>query len=284
MTRPVAVTGAPGQLGRALVRACELARVPVAPLSRADLDITDADAVEAALKAIGPAVVLNCASYNDVDGAEQDPRRALEVNAFGVRALARAARAAGALLLHYSTDFVFDGTGTRPYSEDDTPNPQSVYAASKLLGEWFALEEPESYVLRVESLFGEVGAHGRHSSLEKIVRGIEAGDEVAVFTDRTVSPSYVHDVAAATLAVVRTRPQPGIYHCVNGGSTTWEGLAREAARQLGKTPRLKLTKLADVRLAASRPAFCALANDKLAAAGIPMPAWQDAVARFLAAR
>ena len=101
-----------------------------------------------------PDVVVNCAADNDVDGAETEPLRALAVNAFAVRALARAADECGAALVHYSTDFVFDGTASRPYVETDEPNPQGVYAASKLLGEWFALEARRGFVLRVESLFG----------------------------------------------------------------------------------------------------------------------------------
>src|SRR6185503_16594850 len=106
---------------------------------------------------------VNCAAYNDVDGAEGAATTALALNAFAVRSLARAARRAGAGFVHYSTDFVFDGEQTRPYVEDDPPNPRSAYAASKLLGEWFALEHPGAFVLRVESLFGEPGPGGSRS-------------------------------------------------------------------------------------------------------------------------
>lgn len=281
MPGTVVITGADGQLASAIRRIFE-AGYRVVPLTRSDLDITADDAVETSVGALRPDLIVNCASYNDVDAAEQHPVRALEVNAFGVRALARAARKLGAILVHYSTDFVFDGTGNRPHTEDDLPNPQSVYAASKLLGEWFALEAPGAYVLRVESLFGAAGAGGRHSSLERIASGIDAGDEIPVFTDRTVSPSYVDDVAAATLKVFEQVPTAGLYHCVNTGSATWEAVAREVARQLGKSPRLRLLTLADVKLAAPRPLYCAMANTKLAAVGIEMPAWQDAVGRYLA--
>jgi dTDP-4-dehydrorhamnose reductase len=223
-------------------------------------------------------VIVNCAAYNQVDRAEEEPHRALDVNAFGVRALARAAASAGALFVHYSSDFVFDGTATRPHTEDDAPNPQSVYAASKLLGEWFALEAPGAYVLRVESLFG---ARERRSSLEAIVAGLRSGTEVPVFTDRTVSPSYIVDVAAATLALVERCPAAGLYHCVNSGAATWEAVAIEAARQLDVTPRLRPMKLAEMKLSAPRPLYCALSNAKLAAAGILMPAWEDALSRYL---
>ena len=147
------VTGAGGQLGRTLVRALAPA-CDVTPLIRTELDLTDDARVRAVVAAARPGVILNCAAYNDVDGAEDDPVTALAVNAFGVRSLARAAAGIDATLVHYGTDFVFDGTAAEPYVETDAPNPQSVYATSKLLGEWFA-GAARHYVLRVESLFGE---------------------------------------------------------------------------------------------------------------------------------
>jgi dTDP-4-dehydrorhamnose reductase len=208
--------------------------------------------------------------------------RALEVNAFAVRELARAADGVGATLIHYSSDFVFDGTTSRPYREEDEPNPQSVYAASKLLGEWFALEARRGFVLRVESLFGSAaGGPARRGSLETIAAGIGRGIEVPVFTDRTVSPAYVIDVAWATQALLRTDAAPGVYHCVNAGAATWFDIALEIGRLLGREPRLRPVTLKDVTLRAPRPVFCALDNGRLRALGISMPTWQDAVARHL---
>lgn len=283
MNGPIVVTGAAGQLSSVLLRTFG-PDVPVVGLRRDQMDIADAGSVERALGPIRPAVIINCASYNDVDGAETHPVAALETNAFAVRTLARVAASMGSLLVHYSTDFVFDGTGSVPAAETDVANPRSVYGASKLLGEWFALEAPGAYVLRVESLFGAGAPFHHRSSLVKIIRGIEDGAEVPVFTDRTVSPSYVVDVAAATRAMIERRPAPGLYHCVNSGAATWEEVALEAARQLGREPRLRRTAVADVVLPAQRPQYCALSNAKLAAAGITMPTWQDALQRYLAGR
>ncbi|MEI6668549.1 MAG: dTDP-4-dehydrorhamnose reductase [Acidobacteriota bacterium] len=284
MPNPILITGAEGQLARAIATRFG-ADHEVAALTRADLDVTDDGAVETVLLAMAPSVVINCASDNDVDGAQIRPVRALEINAFGVRALARAVGRAGSTLVHYSTDFVFDGTATRPYVEDDRTNPQSVYAASKLLGEWFALDVPNGYVLRVESLFGAAQA-GRpaRSSLDRIVNGIEAGEEVPVFSDRTVSPSYVHDVADATRRVLEMKAPPGVYHCVNAGACSWLDVAREAGRLLGIEPRLRPITLESVALKAPRPKYCALDNSRLAALGIVMPTWQDALARYIIAR
>jgi dTDP-4-dehydrorhamnose reductase len=284
MRPTVLITGAAGQLAQALIQAFEPG-YQVDALGRAELDITDESAVDALVAARSPAIVINCASDNDVDGAETHPVRALEVNAFGVRALARAVERIPAVLVHYSTDFVFDGAATRPYHEEDRTNPQSVYAASKLLGEWFALEATRGFVLRVESLFGGApGGRGVRSSLDRIVSGIEAGVEVPVFSDRTVSPSYVHDIAAATRALLETHAAAGVYHCVNTGACSWVDVAREAGRLLGVEPRLRPITLKAAALPAPRPTFCALDNSRLARLGIVMPSWQDALARHIRAR
>ena len=278
------VTGAGGQLGRALARVFA-AQGEVVPLTHADLDLTDDAAVRARVGEARPDVILNCAAYNAVDQAEGDPVTALAVNAFGVRSLARAALGVDATLIHYGTDFVFDGTASEPYREDDSVNPQSVYAMSKLLGEWFA-EGARHYVLRVESLFGgaalEPGADGRRlgSSLDRIADALIAGREVRAFVDRVVSPSYVDDVAAATSSLVRTAPAYGLYHCVGSGHASWFDVATELAERLGVGPAIRGITLDELKLRAPRPRFCALSNRKLAEAGIEMPHWRDALARY----
>ena len=155
MSRRVLVTGAAGQLADAVLRA--FADQHIVAHTRATLDVTDADAVRRAGDAARPDVIINCAAFNQVDAAETNPTDAFAVNAFAVRSLARAADAHGATLVHYGSDFVFagqDGPDTPPYDESVPPSPMSVYAASKLVGDWMALEYPRAFVLRVESLFG----------------------------------------------------------------------------------------------------------------------------------
>ena len=277
----VLVTGAAGQLAFAVARAFGRGS-EVRALARADLDIRDDGAVRGAIEAHQPSLIVNCAAYNDVDGAELDPVAALEANAFAVHGLARAAEAAGATIVHFSSDFVFDGAATRPYTEEDRPNPQGVYAASKLLGEWFALEASRAYVLRVESLFGApAGAGTRKGSLAGLVDGILGGREVPVFVDRTVSPSYVVDVADATHRLVASGSPSGLYHCVNAGACSWHDIATEIAGLLGKTAVLRPITLDSVSLRARRPRYSALDCPRLRAAGIDMPAWQDALQRYL---
>ena len=275
----IVVIGAAGQLGTAIVRSLA-PRAEVVPLTRQEVDLDDGDALERRLVAEGPDVVINCAAFNDVDGAETRAMAAIRTNALAVRALARACRARGALLVHYGTDFVFDGGSDRPYTEDDEPSPESVYACSKLLGDWFAADAPRHYVLRVESLFG--GAR-RRSSVDRIAEALARGEPARVFVDRTVSPSFVEDVAAATWRLIESEAPHGLYHCVNSGSTTWFDLGKEIARLLDREPNLVPVKVADVKLAARRPQYAALDNAKLRRAGIDMPSWQDALKRYLAA-
>ena len=273
----VFVTGARGQLAGAIMESYR-DDAQVRAYSRADLDISDFDAVMARVEPDPPDVIINCAAYTNVDLAEEEPQKALNANAFGVRVLARAARHTGAALVHYSTDFVFDGHAGKPYVEEDRPNPQSVYAQSKLLGEWFALDAPRAFVLRVESLFGGPNAK---SSIDRIAQAIAEGREAKVFHDRVVSPSYVVDVASATRALV-ARGEPGLYHCVATGHASWYEVALEIARVMGREQdaRLLPVSVADVSLRAPRPQFAALANDKLRRV-LPVPTWQDALRRYL---
>jgi dTDP-4-dehydrorhamnose reductase len=169
----------------------------------------------------------------------------------------------------------------RPYVESDPAAPQSNYARSKLLGEWFAADAPLHYVLRVESLFGGPLAK---SSIDRILDAIQRGEPARVFVDRTVTPSYVTDVAEATAQLLVIRPPAGVYHCVNSGVTTWLEVALEAARLLGRDPNLIPTEVASVSLPAKRPKYCALSNEKLHREGIGMPNWQDALGRYIAGR
>lgn len=277
----VLVTGAQGLLAAAVVR--EFGTLgEVRAYDRRELDIRDAGRARAVIAAERPDAIINCAAYNSVDAAETDAVSALALNALAVRALADAAAAVGAAFVHYGTDFVFDGEASRPYTEDDSPNPRSVYGASKLLGEWFALQAPRGYVLRVESLFGEPGPAGsRAGSLGTIVRQIQGSECAPVFVDRTITPAYTKDVAWATRQLLVRDASPGIYHCVNSGATTWAEVAAELARLLGRPLLMEPITLEALALPARRPRYSALSNAKLAAAGIQMPTWRDALARYL---
>ena len=276
----VLVTGANGQLAAFIVQA--FSGGEVIALARQSLDVTSPSAVARAIADAAPDLIVNCAAFNDVDGAESRATDALAVNAFAVRSLARAAETAGAVLVHYSSDFVINSDRAEPHDEDVRPSPVGVYASSKLLGEWFARQAPRAYVLRVESLFGSpAGWSGRRGTLDHIVDGIEQGRDVKVFTDRIVSPSYSKDVADATKYLVTRAAPAGLYHCVNDGHASWHDVAMEAAAVLGIEPRLVPITVDQMPLKVPRPRYCALSTKKLAATGFAMPTWRDALRRWL---
>jgi dTDP-4-dehydrorhamnose reductase len=280
----IVVFGSRGMLGSALVHELQHGTVShdVFPFDHTAVDLTDPDAVAASLRHLRPQVIINAVAYNAVDAAEDHPIDALRVNAYAVRTLARQAIAHNATLVHYSTDFVFDGKQTHVLTELDRPNPQSVYGISKLLGEWFAVDVPRAYVLRVESLFGQIeGGPKEKGSVTGLVNALKAGSRPKVFADRTVSPTYIVDGARATIQLIERKAPAGLYHCVNNGICTWQEFAIEAARLLGVEPDVEPVRLADMTLKAARPLYCAMSNEKLAQAGIPMPTWQDALARHL---
>jgi dTDP-4-dehydrorhamnose reductase len=277
-TSIVLVVGADGQLGRAIVERFRRDAI-VHGLNRRDLDITDAAAVDSAVARLSPTLIVNCAAFNDVDGAQQQQPLAFAINGLAPGILARAAHAAGAVFVHYGTDFVFAGREDRAWTEADPPEPQSVYAQSKLVGEWMARDCQRHYVLRVESLFG--GPLGR-STIDRVVAALREGRPMNLFHDRTVSPSFVDDVSEATWQLLERRAEHGVYHCVNSGSTTWRGVGQAVARTLGLDESLIVpTSVTDVVMKAPRPQFAVLSNEKLARAGVIMPRWEDAVARYL---
>ena len=276
----VLVIGAAGQLGRAMAARLAMEHT-VTRWTRDEIDLRRHCELGDRVRQLAPAAIMNCAGYNNVDQAEQDQEIALDVNAMVVRTLARAAADLDAVLVTYSTDFVFAGTASVPYTEQDRPEPQSAYAQSKLVGEWMAADAPRHYVMRVESLFG---GPKRRSSIDRIAAAVQSGEPAPVFVDRVVSPSFVADVAEASAHVLRTEAPFGLYHCVNTGHATWSEVGQEIARLLGKTEAaLKPISVSDVALPAPRPQYAALSNAKLAATGFVMPTWQNAIARYLSA-
>lgn len=276
----VLLAGAGAQLGGALV--ARLAPVcALTPLTRDRLDVTNAAAVEQAVAAVRPDVVVNCASFNDVDGAEREAAAVLAVNGLAVGYLADACARTGAVLVHYSTDFVFDPAQDPGLLMEDAPvAPRSLYAQSKLLGEILARRAPRHYIFRVASLFG--GARLK-SSVDKLAASLVAGTPVRAFENRTVTPSYVVDIAEALAATLAGTVPFGTYHCVNTGKATWLEVARAMAAALGRdADRLVERSVFDpAAWPARRPTYPALSNAALAAHGVVLPAWQDAIARYV---
>ena len=278
------ITGAGGRLGAVMASELQQSGHHVTALTRSELDITNPRSVHAAIGRLEPDAIVNCCAYNAVDAAEADPAAAFAVNAHGPAALADAAAHAGAVLVHFSSDFVFDGEAPEPYAEDAPANPLNVYGASKLAGEHQVQRLGEHYILRVESLFGGPMLTGRTATIDYIADNLTAGLTVRAMVDRTVSPSYVDDVVRASRALLERGAPFGTYHCVTSGCTTWYELACEAARCLGATAPVLPVRSDDFVAPAARPRFCAMSNRKLRALGIEMLSWRAALAHHLAAR
>jgi dTDP-4-dehydrorhamnose reductase len=275
------VAGGGGQLGRDLVAALgpDLAWAG----GRAELDIADAAAIDAVFRRVRPDVVFNAAAYNKVDGAESEVGRALEVNALGPSLLARAARAANALLVHFSTDYVFDGSAARPYREDDCPRPLGAYGASKLAGEHMvASARGQSLVIRTSAVFGRGGNRQKGGSfVERILDQARAGRPLRVVSDQMFSPTYSPDLGAAAVALVQAGAR-GLVHVSGGGACSWHELAVAALGLAGVEAPVEAVQAADLNLAASRPPYSVLDNGRYQGFGLPaMRPWRDALSASL---
>lgn len=271
------VTGAGGMLAADLLPV--LADDDVVALTRADLDITDAAAVSAAIDAARPEVVVNTAAYTAVDAAETDEATALAVNGDGPAHLAAACASSGAVLLHVSTDYVFDGTATSPYAEDAPTGPRSAYGRTKLAGERAVLGTARGYVVRTAWLYGAGGPN----FVATMARLERERDTIDVVDDQHGQPTWTADLATVLRALgeqayADTAP-PGVYHGTNAGKTTWYGLAREVFSLLGADPdRVHPTTTEAFPRPAPRPAWSVLAHDHWAAAGLPpLRDWRTAL-------
>ncbi len=271
------VVGSAGQLGRELVA---LLGPDVAWAGdRAELDVTDPAAVEALVERVRPDVVWNATAWNRVDAAEAEPDAAFAVNAHGPAHLARAARDASALLVHYSTDYVFDGASSRPYREDDPPHPLSVYGASKLEGERLVAAAGGAHlVVRTSGVLGRGGSEQKGGSfVERIVAQARAGKPLRVVADQVFAPTSAVDLAAASVALVRSGAR-GLVHVTNAGSCSWHELALAALAAAGLQAPVEPISLADLRLPARRPAYSVLDTARARALGLPpLRSWREAL-------
>ena len=278
----VLLTGAGAQLAGA-IRARFEGACALTAVTRQECDIASTTDLTRVVDDIRPDVVINCASWNDVDGAEREAEAALRVNGLALATLADAAARVDAVLLHYSTDFVFDpASDPGPMGEDAPTSPRSIYAQSKLLGEILARRAPKRYVLRVASLFGGPRAK---SSLDRMAAAIRRGDTVKAFANRTVTPSYVPDLANAAADILGGDVPYGLYHCVNSGHGTWLDVARALATDAGLDPDRAVTPVPfdPAAYPARRPTFAALSNAALAGHGVQLPSWRDAISRYVRA-
>ncbi len=282
----VAVIGATGQLGAALVAALRTgSAAAVFPLGHEDVECTDPQSVDAALTPLRPDVVVNCAAVVRVDACEDRPEDAFRVNALGALYVARAAARLGAACVHISTDYVFDGRRDAPYREADPPAPINVYGASKLAGEHLVAQAcPRWLIVRTASLFGGTGARGKGGNfVTTILDRARRGERLQVVDDVRMSPTYAPDAAAALERLI-ARGVTGLYHLANRGACTWYEFALRILTLAGVTARVDPVPATAYPARARRPPNSALNVTRVeAVTGTTMRSWEDAVADYLSA-
>lgn len=286
MSRKAVVLGSSGQLGVELVRVFQERGFQVTGFERKALDITDRDKVERKLAEIDPNVVINSAAYNQVDVAEKEAQAAFLSNALGVRHLALACRQLDAQLVHFSTDYVFDGELGRPYTETDPPHPLSAYGVSKLAGEFYAqayLASP--LIIRTSGVFGPGGLRtARGNFIEVMLRLARGGQPIRVVADHVASPTYAPILAARTADLVEGGHK-GVIHAGGGKAISWFEYAKLIFQAAGLRPGVQPTNEREYRTPARRPRFSALSNAYLESLGVsPFPPLEQAIADYLQRR
>lgn len=276
----VLVTGVKGQLGGDVVACLEAQNVPCWGVDIDDFDLTDQKAVRDAVLGYAPDVIVHCAAYTAVDKAEDEGRELCrKVNVEGTRNMAQCAKELDAKFMYFSTDYVFPGTGTTPYVEEDATGPSNFYGLTKLEGEQVVKELLTKYfTLRISWVFAD---HG-HNFIRTMLRLSETHDTLTVVNDQIGSPTYCPDVAKLVCEMIRTE-QYGTYHVTNEGLCSWYDFAVEIFRQAGKQVTVKPVTSEEYGASkAVRPKNSRMSKDKLAQAGFDrLPPWQDALTRFL---
>jgi dTDP-4-dehydrorhamnose reductase len=271
------VTGAGGQVGQSVVAV--LGDRDVVAVDHATLDLADRDRVEQVIGEVVPDAVINCGAMTDVDGCERDPDAAFAANALGVRNLAVAAARVGAHVVHISTDYVFDGTATRPYDEWDPVAPISEYGRSKLAGERELAEHASSWTIaRAAWVYGRPGG----DFVSWVLDAVERGETPPVVEDQTSSPTYAPDLAKVLVDFAAAR-RPGLFHVANAGTATRVEMATAALTERGLDPdTIKPVSFADLNRPAARPTYSVLDNRAMRVAGLPpLRPWREAVAEYV---
>lgn len=278
----ILITGANGQLGQDFQKLFTKENIEFFPTDFGtdleDLDITNRDAISKYIQDKKIELIVNCAAYNAVDNAETDRETVFKINSEAVKNLALEASKFKIDLVHYSTDFVFDGTKGSSYTIDDHPNPLSQYGKSKLQGEHHIIKlHSKYYLIRTSWVFGL----GNVNFVKKVINWSKGRTELNIVTDQISSPSYTVDLATATLELIKANAY-GFYHMTNSGECSRYEWARYILEQIGWKGELKEAKSTDFQTAAQRPEYSALDNSSLKEKiGYDLPKWKDATKRFL---
>jgi len=280
----VAIIGANGQLGFDLAKVFSTEH-EVLPLTHAEIEISDIDHVSTVIKDIRADAVINTAAYHNVPLCEKDPGKANEINAIGALNLAKVAAERNIRLVHYSTDYVFDGQKKSPYSENDNTNPLNVYAVTKLAGENFALNyHSRSYVLRVSGIYGQVPCRAKGGNfITTMLKLAKEKEEVRVVQDEVLTPTPTHSIAVNTLSLLESDAY-GLYHMTCEGQTSWYEFAKTIWETLKLKTPLYPASVSDFPVIVKRPFYSVLENQGLKDLKINnMPHWRHALTDFLQA-
>lgn len=282
----VILIGKTGQLGRELDNLLRKKGFKTFSFSHKELDILDQDKIRGVIKKIKPKYVVNASAYHQVAECEEFPEKAFNINAAYLKNLAGQCESVGSVLVHYSTDYVFDGTKNAPYFEEDIPTPLQVYGISKYAGEQIALKYCSSTIIvRTCGVFGgKTGSRAKKGNfILTILNQIKDKNSIEVSSEQIVSPTYARDLASATLMLLSKKPKSGIYHLINEGHCSWADFAQEITRLVGSKTKIIPVDRSGQSGGARRPLFSALKNTRAAKLGVILPSWQDALKRYLSA-
>jgi dTDP-4-dehydrorhamnose reductase len=282
----VLLIGANGQLGTDLLKVFRAAGDTVTPFTHAQLDVCSEAQISKAMAEVKPEVVLNTAAYHRVDECEKQSAMAFQVNGTAVMYLAQACKAAGATLVHYSTDYVFGGYEKgSPYEETDLPAPVNVYGTSKVVGEHLIAAYAERYfAIRTCGLYGVAGSSGKGGNfVETMLKKAMAGDAIRVVDDQILTPTYTADLAQATRDLILTE-RYGLYHLSSEGQCSWYEFTRYIFERAGLNAKLSPVKSSEFASPVRRPANSVLSKAKLRSVGVSISTWKDALPRYLEER
>jgi dTDP-4-dehydrorhamnose reductase len=276
----IVVIGSTGQLGTDLMKALGGAH-EVTGLTHQSIEVSDYNSC-LILKQHRPDVVVNTAAFHKTDQCEEEPSKAFSVNALGARNVASVCREIEALNIFVSTDYVFDGSKNRPYTENDVPAPINTYGVSKLAGEFFTRQNTRHYVVRVASLFGAAGSSGKGGNfVETMIAKAVKKEPISVVDDMWMSPTYTIDAASMIGNMILAKTPYGVYHAANRGYCTWFEFAKEILKLTGFDSSLTPAKTTQSPGRANRPKFSALRSTKLSKYGLRMRGWREALHDYL---
>ena len=282
MKKKVLIFGKDGQLGFDLTRVFG-SDYEVKGLNRQDVDITNAPEVSGIIEKEKPDYILNATAYNKVEAAETEEQLATAINGWAVGNMAKAAKAVGAVFVHVSTDYVFDGS-KEFFIEDDMPNPLNAYGRSKLAGEALVKSIAQKYYLvRTSSVFGAKEGKQKKNFVDSIIEKARAGQTLKVVNDQIMCPTYSYDLAVKIKELIE-KPAPfGLYHITNQGSCSWYEFAEKILELMNTTAIVEPISTEQSGTKVNRPKRSVLKNSALGHIGLPpMPQWQDALGRYLA--